>query len=300
MRGDITRRRFAVLAGSILAGGLLAPAGPLWAGPGARGDLTHKLVDIEARLKARLGVSILDTHTGRRWKHRAGERFAMCSTFKAIACAAVLARVDAGREDLNRRIPVDPAKLVAYSPVTKKRAGGPAMTLAEICRAAITQSDNTAANMILDAIGGPAGFTAFARSIGDAVTRLDRWETALNEAKPGDPRDTTTPDAMAADLRLLLLGDHLSARSRAQLIAWLVANQTGGARLRAGLPANWRVGDKTGGGDHGTANDIGIIWPPDRKPVIACVYLTETEAGAHDRNAAIADVARGLHEALGA
>ncbi len=184
--------------------------------------------------------------------------------------------------------------LVSYSPVTKDRVGRDGMTLAELCEAALTQSDNTAGNLILASLGGPSAVTEFARSLGDASTRLDRWETDLNEARPGDLRDTTTPDAMAGDLLSLVLGQHLSARSREQLTAWLLSNQTGGAKLRAGLPQDWRIGDRTGGGDRGTTNDVAVVWPPGRKPLILCVYLTGTKASFADRNATIAAVARAI------
>ena len=237
-----------------------------------------------------MGVAILDTQTGQRWEHRSAERFPLCSTFKVLACAAVLARVDAGQETLERRIRFEARDVVTYSPVTKDRVGAAGMTLAELCEAGLTQSDNTAGNLILASLGGPAGVTDFARSIGDAVTRLDRNETTLNDAIPGDPRDTTTPDAMVANLHALLLGTVLSERSRGQLTAWMVANRTGDAKLRAGLPQAWRIGDKTGGGDFGTMNDIAVIWPPGRKPAIVSVYMTDTKASFDDRNAAIAHV----------
>ena len=218
----------------------------------------------------------------------------MCSTFKVLACAAVLARVDAGRESLDRRIRFAASDLVTYSPVTKGRVGGDGMTLAELCEAGITQSDNTAGNLILASLGGPSSVTAYARDLGDSVTRLDRTETSLNEAAPGDPRDTTTPRAMTANLQTLVVGTALSQPSSDQLTAWLVANQTGGAKLRAGLPRNWRVGDKTGGGDWGTTNDVAVIWPPGGKPVFVSVYITETKASFDVRNAAIAAVGRAV------
>ena len=218
----------------------------------------------------------------------------MCSTFKVLACAAILARVDRGQEHLSRRIRFEASDLVTYSPVTRDRVGDGGMALAELCEAGITQSDNTAGNLILASLGGPSGVTSYARALGDTVTRLDRTETSLNDAVPGDLRDTTTPGAMTANLRALVVGDALSQPSRGQLTAWLVATQTGGAKLRAGLPGGWRVGDKTGGGDWGTANDVAVVWPPDRKPVIVSVYLTGTEASFDDRNAAIAAVGRAV------
>ncbi|WP_425501035.1 class A beta-lactamase [Skermanella pratensis] len=288
------------MVGSLLAGGAVVRPGIAFAAPGSGEDLAGKLTEVERRLGARFGADILDTESGRRWAHRAEERFPLCSTFKAIACGAVLAKVDAGREDLERRIRFEAGDVVTYSPVTQDRVGGDGMTLAEICEAAMTRSDNTAGNIILDSLGGPAGVTEFARSLGDTVTRLDRWETDLNEATPGDPRDTTSPAAMVANLESLVLGDTLSRPSRDRLTAWLVSNKTGDAKLRAGLPKDWRIGDKTGGGDHGTMNDVAVIWPPGRKPVIVSIYMTETKASFDDRNAAIAEIGRALRTTLGA
>jgi beta-lactamase class A len=190
--------------------------------------------------------------------------------------------------------------MVDYSPVTKDRVGGDGMTLAELCAAAITYSDSTAANLLLATMGGPQGLTAYARSIGDPVTRLDRIELDLNEAVPGDPRDTTTPAAMLQNLRTLLFGNALSAASKDQLTAWLINNRTGDKRLRAGLPPGWRCGDKTGTGERGSTDDIGVIWPPQGAPVLVTVYLTETTAPTEARNATIADVGRAIARAMAA
>lgn len=294
----LTRRQLALALGSLpLLTALPAAARDPAEAP--QDALSRALPAIERRLDARLGVHVLDTQSGRQWAHRAHERFPMCSTFKLLACAAVLARVDAGAEDLERRIRFGAGDLVTYSPVTEPHAGGAGLRLAELCEAAMTRSDNTAANLILRSLGGPDAVTAFARSLGDDTTRLDRWETSLNEARPGDARDTTTPAAMGANLRALLLGRHLGSASREQLKRWLLDNRTGDARLRAGLPVGWRVGDKTGSGDFGTANDVAVIWPPGRAAVIASVYITQTGASFEARNAAIADVARQLPEVLG-
>jgi beta-lactamase class A len=289
----LTRRNFSLLLGSLPLLHTL-PCAALGSIDRSDDALSRALPTIEQRLGARLGVHILDTQTGRRWAHRPDERFPMCSTFKLLACAAVLARVDAGLEDLGRRIRFGHDELVTYSPVTESQVNGAGMRLAELCEAAMTRSDNTAANLILRSLGGPAAVTAFARSLGDDTTRLDRWETALNESRPDDPRDTTTPAAMSHNLRALLLGSPLRNSSREQLTRWLLANRTGDARLRAGLPAAWRIGDKTGSGDFGTANDVAVIWPPGRAPVIASVYITQTDASVEESNAAIADIARGL------
>lgn len=258
------------------------------AGPVAR------LAALERRHGGQLGVAILDTVGGRRINHRGEERFPMCSTFKWLAAALVLARVDRGEERLDRRVGFDAKDLVSYSPVTEKHAGAPGMTVAELCDAAVTLSDNTAGNLLLASFGGPAALTAFARSIGDTRTRLDRIEPELNEALPGDPRDTTTPAAMLGDLRELLLGDTLSPASRAQLTAWLVANKTGDARLRAGVPADWRAGDKTGtSNSRGATNDVAILWPPGRGPLlVAAYYIDAVAATPEQRSAVLADVGR--------
>ena len=245
----------------------------------------ERIAAIEKREGGRLGVAVIDTGSGSRLEHRADERFPMCSTFKLLAAAAALKRVDEGRERLDRTIAYGPGDLLDYAPITKAHVAEGGMTLAELCAAAIDWSDNTAANLILDAIGGPAGFTEFVRSLGDSVTRLDRNEPTLNTAIPGDPRDTTTPRAMALDVQTVLLGNALSETARRQLEAWLNDDKVGDKRLRAGLPASWRVGDKTGSGDHGTANTIGILRPPDRAPLIAAVYYTESDLSMDARNA---------------
>jgi beta-lactamase class A len=166
------------------------------------------------------------------------------------------------------------------------------MSVAEICEAAVTLSDNTAGNLLLASFGGPPALTAYARSLGDGSTRLDRIETELNEAAPGDPRDTTTPAAMLGDMQRLIVDDALSAGSRERLIGWLLASKTGGKRLQAGLPSDWRVGDKTGGGNNGTANDIAVAWPPGRAPILVAVYFTGSTIADDARSAVIADAGR--------
>lgn len=298
MRTELTRRRFSVVAGSTLAAGIISYSGVAVAAPGSDDALSRKLAEIETRLGARLGAAIIDTETGKRWTHRPDERFPITSTFKAFACAGVLARVDAGKEDLNRSITFQKSDLVTYSPVTEKHVGGKGMKLSEICEATMSMSDNSAGNLALDSLGGPEGFTKFMRSIGDDVTRLDRRETNLNEATPGDPRDTTTPNAIAKSLQKLVLGDALSPNSRQQLEDWLVGNKVGGPLLRAGLPENWRIGDRTGAGGHGSRSIVAVIWPPQRKPIVAAIYITATKASMDDRNAAIAEIGRTLAETV--
>ncbi|WP_240046814.1 class A beta-lactamase [Paracraurococcus ruber] len=280
--------------------GVAAAAG--WRPARASGGFPAGLGDAVARIEAasggRLGLAVLDTGSGARLAHRGAERFPLCSTFKLLAAAAVLARVDAGEEWLDRLVRFGREALVTYSPATEPQAGGPGMTLAALCEAAMTLSDNTAGNLLLAAIGGPEGLTAFARRLGDPATRLDRIETTLNEARPGDPRDTTTPAAMLADLQALLQGDALSPAGRAQLLAWLEGTRTGDTRIRAGLPAGWRFGDKTGSGDNGTTNDVGLFWPPGRPPVLFAAYLTQTAAPTDQRNATHAAIGRALAGAL--
>jgi beta-lactamase class A len=246
---------------------------------------------LEKAIKGRLGVTIIDTGSGRRLSHRGDERFALLSTFKALAAGCVLARVDRGEEKLDRRVMYTQADVLSYAPVAKLHVAD-GMTMAEICDAAVGVSDNTAGNLQLASFGGPEGLTKWLRSIGDNVTRLDRTEPALNEAKPGDLRDTTTPNAVAETLRKLLVDNVLKPASQKQLAEWLVASKVGNARLRAGLPKEWRTGDKTGTNDVGCANDVAITWPPGRAPLIIASYLDHAGGTPQQRDAVHADVAR--------
>ncbi|WP_311220574.1 MULTISPECIES: class A beta-lactamase [unclassified Acidovorax] len=247
----------------------------------------------------RLGVAMLDTGSGRSLGWREDERFPMASTFKLVLAGWMLERVDRGQESLAHRVHYERSALVAYSPVTEKHVGAAGITVGELCHATVTLSDNTAANLLLARHGGPAGLTAFVRSLEDAHTRLDRTEPTLNEAVAGDPRDTTTPTAMLHTMRKLVLGNALSPASRAQLTAWMVGNQTGDKRLRAGVPG-WKVGDKTGTGSNGSSNDIGVLWPPGGSaPVLVTCYMTGVPAAPEVRDAAIAQVARHVAAAVG-
>jgi beta-lactamase class A len=233
---------------------------------------------LEQRVGGRLGVAALDTASGARLGHRAGERFPMCSTFKMLAVGAVLGRVDRGQEHLDRFIAYGEADLLEYAPVTRAHVQDGGLPLGELCQAAVELSDNTAANLILSQLGGPAAVTAFARSLGDNVTRLDRNEPTLNTDIPGDPRDTTAPLAMLADLRALSLGGVLSPASRERLNGWLSDCKTGLTKLRAGFPAGWRVGDKTGNGVNGTSNDVAVAWAPGGPILVACYLTGATQA----------------------
>lgn len=292
------RNRLPVLRGApghrpwrvILAGALLS----LLAGAGfpQADDPISTVMALESGLGARIGLAVNDLQSGQRWEYRASERFPLSSTFKPLACAALLARVDQGLERLDRQVAFTAQDLVSYSPVTESRLEG--MTLGELCAATITLSDNTAGNLVLAAIGGPAGLTAFLRMRGDPVTRLDRWETDLNEAIPGDPRDTTTPAAIAGLMEQLVLGTVLADESRDQLTTWLWGNAVGDDLLRAGIPGGWGIGDKTGAGGFGSRSIVAVLWPPARQPIVVAVYITDTEASFEERNAAIAQIGRAI------
>ncbi len=239
---------------------------------------------LEAANGGRLGVAAFDTGSRRWLNYRSEERFPMCSTFKVLAAAAMLAR---GDELINLRIRYGKDELVANSPITEKHVAD-GMSNAELCAAALQYSDNTAANLLMKQLGGPAGMTAFARSRGDEVFRLDRWETELNTAIPGDPRDTTSPLAMLQTLQKLTLGDGLPQAARTTLLDWMFGNTTGDARMHAGVPAGWKVADKTGGGSYGTNNSIGVLFPPGGAPIVAAVFYTQDQKDASAKNEVIA------------
>jgi beta-lactamase class A len=278
----------------LLALGTLPFAPALAAQPkhAALREAERRIAAIERKAGGRLGVAVIEAGNRHTLAHRAGERFPMCSTFKFLAVAAVLKQVDAGQARLDQEIAYGAADLLNYAPVTKQHVAGGRMRLDELCAAAIQWSDNTAANLILAQIGGPPGFTRYARSLGDKVTRLDRNEPTLNTAIPGDPRDTTTPSAIARTLEIVLTKGALSQASARQLEDWMIGDKVADARLRAGLPAGWTIGDKTGTGDHGTANTVAVIRRPNRAPLFAAVYLTGSDASRKERDAVHAAVGR--------
>lgn len=234
----------------------------------------ERIRELEARHNAFIGLYGVNLQSGFSVHNRADEAFALCSTFKTYAAAAVLRRAADGELSLDQRVFVDPAGILPNSPVTGERAGQE-MTLAELSQAALQRSDNLAANLLLETLGGPQAITAFARSIGDDRTRLDRWEIELNSAIPGDPRDTTTPRALATGYRNLLAGDALPAAQRNLLDEWMRANQT--SSMRAGLPPGWTTADKTGSGDYATTNDSGIAYGPDGARVLLTI-MTRTQS----------------------
>ncbi len=271
-----TRKQFLLTAFSGLA---TACAQPGFAG--SRGVPTgagRSLDGIEGTTGGRLGLYALDTGTGRDLSHRSDERFAMCSTFKWVLAAIVLARVDRGQLSLDEAVRFGPDDLLEYAPVTRKHVGEGAMTVAALAEASVTVSDNTAANLLLAKVGGPAGFTRFVRALGDTVTRLDRNEPTLNGNDPGDPRDTTSPRAMVGLMRSVLCGDALSPAGRGHLLGWMRKCETGKDRLRAGFPRGWVVGDKTGTGRRGAVNDVAIGVPPGRPPILVAAYLSDGNA----------------------
>jgi len=251
---------------------------------------------LETEFDARLGVYAIDTATGAEVSFRADERFAYASTFKALAAAAVLQKNTAA--GMQRVVTFTSDDLITYSPVTELRIDG-GMTLLEIADAAVRFSDNTAGNLLLDELGGPGGFDAALAAIGDDTTRAERWEAGLNDAVPGDPRDTTSPRAFATDLREFALGDAMSADKQAVLIEMLKANTTGANLIRAGVPADWVVGDKTGSGGYGVRNDIAIVWPPGREPIVMAIMSTRDSPGAERYDALIARAATAVVTALG-
>ena len=252
---------------------------------------TTRLEKLEKDLGGRLGVFVLDTATGTQFGYRAEERFALCSTFKVLAAAAILKKSEQVEGLMQRFVKYGQSDLVSYSPITQKHIGE-GMTVADLCAAGIQYSDNTAGNLLMTILGGPRAVSAFARTIGDTEFRLDRWETALNTAIPNDPRDTSTPMAMGRSLHRLVLGDALQPAHRTQLRDWLLGNTTGAARIRAGVPTDWTVADKTGGGDYGTANDVAVLWPPHREPVVIAVYTTQHTKDATARSDEIASAAQ--------
>jgi beta-lactamase class A len=285
------RRQFLIGAGGL---GLLALSPARAASQAALGGrrLAEAVAALERRSGGRLGVALIDTGTRRRFSHRGDERYPLCSTFKFLLAADLLARADRGAIDLDKRLPIAASHL-ANSDFVKSRVGRDA-TLGELAHAIIEISDNDAANLLLAEIGGPAALTRFARAIGDGVTRLDRMEPVSDA--PSDLNDTTSPAAMAADFERLLLGHVLKPASRATLTQWLVHSKTGIGRLRAGLPAGWRLAHKTGTGMHGSSNDAGVVWPTRGAPLIVAAYLTGSTLDDAGRDAVIADVARAMVE----
>ncbi|WP_326540609.1 class A beta-lactamase [Pseudorhodoferax sp.] len=291
MPSSFSRRRRALLlaATTVPLAACAAPAPR----PG-QAQAAQQLAALEHGFAGRIGVCALDTADGALLGQRADERFPMCSSFKAVLAAAILARSSQEPALLQQRVHYTRGDLLAHSPVTSRHVEQ-GMAVAALCEATVQTSDNAAANLLLQRIGGPAGLTAFMRGIGDTQFRLDRWELALNSSLPGDPRDTTTPRAMAESLRKLVLGDALAPAQRDQLAAWMRGTTTGADRIRAGMPAGWVVGNKTGTsgqGAYGSAIDVAVVWPPARAPLVLAVFTTRHAADAPALDAPIAQAAR--------
>lgn len=255
--------------------------------------LRQKLAELEGRVKGRLGVMVMGNAggtMGHRVGYRDNERFPMCSTFKVVLVGAILNRSLQDSTLLARRVKFNNARFVPYSPVTEK-ALVEGMTILQLCEAAIKVGDNTATNVLIQELGGPQAVTAYARQIGDVAFRLDRMETELNSAEPGDERDTTTPESMAMTLQKLVLGEFLPPLQRRMLVDWMQESETGRERIRAGMPKHWYIGDKTGSGAYGTTNDIAVIWPENAPPIVLTVYYTQEAKEAEPRSDVIAIVA---------
>ncbi|RAG81931.1 class A beta-lactamase [Streptacidiphilus pinicola] len=301
---DLHRSRRGVLAG--VAGAALTVVLPTGGQAVARGAERAQAVEgrlraLERRHDARLGVFAYDTGTGRSVRYRADELFPICSTVKTIAVAAVLRDLDRDGRFLAKRIHYTAAYVTdaGYAPITGAADNvARGMTVAELCAAAIEYSDNGAGNLLVRELGGPQAVTRFCRSVGDRVTRLDRWEPALNSAEPWRVTDTTSPRAVARTYARLVLGDVLTARKRELLTGWLLANTTSAHRFRAGLPKGWTVADKTGTGDYGTTNDVGFTWPPGRRPIVLSVLSTQHDATAPADEPLVADAAAAVVAAL--
>lgn len=266
-------------------------------GEGSRDTTDARVRDLERAYDTTIGFVAANLATGERISHRANRRFPMLSVFKTLAAAAVLRDHASRDEKLDRRVWFPPADVLDYAPIAAEHVDT-GMTLEEMCDAALRFSDNTAANLLLREIGGPRGLTGFARSIGDRTTRLDRWEPELNTAIPGDERDTTSPAAIARTYVRLLVGSALHARDRRQLRRWMLDNQTSDERFRAGLPAGWALADKTGGGDYGTNNNVGVAWTPAGTPIVIAALTRRAERDASKDDALLADLARLAAERL--
>ncbi|MBL9009816.1 MAG: class A beta-lactamase [Alphaproteobacteria bacterium] len=275
-----------------LAAAMVLP-GRSFAASASSDDAVTAFEALELREGGRLGVMVLDTGTGARTGYRADELFLLCSTFKFVLGAAILQGMDAGRISLDREIPVSADDMVGMSPVTEQYIGR-SMTVGELCHATITQSDNPAANLLIREIGGPQSVTDFLRALGDSVTRLDRYEPHLNapNVAAGDKLDTTSPAAMADTMQKIVLGEVLTPASREIMIGWLKATVTGPDRLRRGLPEDWAFGHKTGTGEDGPTNDIGITWPPDRPPLVVTVYYDRQGRTMKENATVLAEVGR--------
>jgi beta-lactamase class A len=278
---------------------LLAAMPALVAWPAVAKDAPSFLKDYEHASGGKIGVHAENVKSGATFAWRADERFVMCSTFKASVAACVLARVDRGEDTLDQMIPYGQKDILDYAPVAKENLAKGALSLADLCKGAVELSDNTCANLLLARVGGPVALTAFWRSLGDSVSRLDHNEPELNRTPSGGLDDTTTPAAMAGSLRHLVLGDALSPASRDRLTEWLVNCKTGAKRLRGGLPKDWRIGDKTGNNGKDAVGDIAVAWPRPDVPIVMAVYTRGGKPNAAQHEQVFAAIGRLIAERLG-
>jgi len=278
---------------------LLAAASGFVLSPAFAQDAPPVLAAYERETGGRIGLYAENLASGTKIVWRAEERFVMCSTFKASLAAFVLARVDRGEDRLEDMVAYGAADLLDYAPVAKANLAAGAMSVSDMCKAIVELSDNSCANLLLARSGGPAALTAFWRATGDTVSRLDHNEPELNRSPPGDPRDTTTPAAMAGNLRRFVLGEVLSPASRQHLAEWLVGCKTGNNRLRGGLPKNWKVGDKTGNNGKDASGDIAIAWPDAGGPVLLCAYTQGGSPTPKQFEAVFAEIGRLVGQQLG-
>lgn len=258
-----------------------------------------RVVELSQRVGGRIGVYALNTQSNRSVGSDEDSRYAMASTFKWLLAAAVLAQVEREVLTFDQQVAVTQDDMVSYAPITSKRVEKGVITVEELCSAVVVMSDNPAANLLLDLIGGPAGLTGWLRTVGDDVTRLDRKELELNSNHPNDPRDTTTPRAMVATMQRILLGDVLTAPYRQRLIDWMVESPTGSRRIRAGLPQDWRAGDKTGTGMNGAVNNVAILWSPGGVPILTAIYMSASTQPTPTLEAAHAEIAGWIVSQLG-
>lgn len=251
----------------------------------------------EKTLRARIGIAVLDEAGSVKAAWRGEERFPLNSTHKAFLCGALLYKAERGAFSMSDKIQFGKDKLVSHSPVTVNFTAPVTMDWRQICGAAISYSDNTAANLLSEKLGGPAGLNAFLRNIGDNITRLDRFEPELNSSIPGDKRDTTTPVAVSQSLQKLLLGDVLSPESRQELTQWLIDDKVADALLRSVLPPQWKIADKTGAGDYGSRSIVSVVWRQKAKPLVIAVYITQTSANITQSNASVARIGKAIFSA---
>ncbi|MBS9920589.1 CARB family carbenicillin-hydrolyzing class A beta-lactamase [Vibrio alginolyticus] len=254
-------------------------------------QLNEDISLLEQQTSSRIGVSVWDTQADERWDYRGDERFPLMSTFKTLACAKMLSDMDSGKLSKNATAKVDERSIVVWSPVMDKLAGQNTR-IEHACEAAMLMSDNTAANLVLNEIGGPKAVTMFLRTIGDKATRLDRIEPRLNEATPGDSRDTTTPNAILNTLRTLVEGETLSYESRVQLKIWMQDNKVSDSLMRSVLPTGWSIADRSGAGGHGSRGINAIIWKENHRPVYISIYVTETELSLQTRDQLVAQISQ--------